>query len=240
VVKPLLRPSRPLTARPGHRLTDTWHTTPRADSAIDALSWCRIYHREAHTPNGHVGRPFGPLYRFDHHEADASGEAQVDPLGRSVLYLGEDLLTCANEVFGEAEEAPLCPNFRIARIAPLRDLTLFDLQAPGAARSIGALPSLGSGNEKRNLTQEWARAIESDQPTGEQLNGILYRSAYHHGLAMALWDADNAVATAEDSTGQAWDRPLRDSRILPQLLTALATTPIVVRFVEAAHCRRCP
>ena len=192
-----------------------------------------------HTPNGHTGRPFGPLHRFDHHRTDATGGLQVDPDGRTVLYLGEDLLTCANEVFGEAEEAPLCPGLRVARIAALRDLTLFDLQAPGAARAIGALPSLGSGNEKRELTQEWARTIHSDQPTGAPLDGILYRSAYHHGLAMALWNCDGAVGTATDSAGRARDRPLRDGRVLPQLLIGLAMTPIVVRLLDARECSRC-
>lgn len=163
-MKPLPRPIRPLTARPGPRVVETWHTQPQSGSAVDQLAWCRIYHHETHTPNGHTGRPFGPLHRFDHHETDATGGPQVDPDGRTVLYLGEDLLTCANEVCGEAEEAPLCPGLRVARVTPLRDLTVFDLQAPGAARAIGALPSLGSGNEKRELTQEWARAIQSDRP----------------------------------------------------------------------------
>ncbi len=238
-MKPLPRPIRPLTARPGPRVVETWHTQPQSGSAVDRLAWCRIYHQETHTPNGHTGRPFGPLHRFDHHETDATGGPQVDPDGRTVLYLGEDLLTCANEVFGEAEEAPLCPGLRVARVTPLRDLTVFDLQAPGAARAIGALPSLGSGNEKRELTQEWARAIQSDRPTGALLDGILYRSAYHHGLALALWNCDGAVGTATDRAGRAWDRPLRDGRVLPQLLIALATTPIVVRLLDARECARC-
>jgi hypothetical protein len=153
--------------------------------------------------------------------------------------VGEDLITCANEVFGETEEARLCPGFRLARLTPTADLNLFDLQSPGAARAIGALPALGSGNEKRDLTQEWARAIFEDQPTGTPLDGILYRSAYHHGLAGALWNCDSRLHTATDSKGHPWDRSLRDRRVLPLLLTKLASTPIVVTLLNAADCSRC-
>ena len=46
--------------------------------------------------------------------------------------------------------------------------------------AIGALPSLCDGNERRSLTQQWARAIYEDEPAGPDVAGIHYRSAYNH------------------------------------------------------------
>lgn len=88
----------------------------------------------------------------------------MDTTGRRVLYVGEDLATSACEVFGDAGIAAICPNYRVAIIAPTITLAMFNLAAKGAAMAIGALPALGDGNEARSITQQWPRAIYEDQP----------------------------------------------------------------------------
>jgi hypothetical protein len=50
---------------------------------------------------------------------------------------------------------------------------MYDLDAKGAAMAIGALPSLGNGNEPRSLTQQWARAIYDEKPAGSAVTGTI-------------------------------------------------------------------
>jgi hypothetical protein len=50
---------------------------------------------------------------------------------------------------------------------------------------IGALATLGSGNEPRRLTQRWARAVYEDVPVAI---GVRYRGAHQGGIAVAIWD----------------------------------------------------
>lgn len=63
------------------------------------MGWCRIYHRSAHPPRAET---FGPLARFDHHIPAPDGPAH-DPDGRSLLYVAENLVMAACEVFGQSE-----------------------------------------------------------------------------------------------------------------------------------------
>jgi hypothetical protein len=115
-------------------------------------------------------------------------------------------------------------------------LTLFDLNEPGAAMAIGALPALSDGPYARDLTQEWARAIYEDNPTGFHVDGIRYRSAYNGGVALALWDSANDVTVVNDNLSVAQDFDLRDPLILGRLYAALKTRHIVVRIVSASAC----
>ena len=125
-----------------------WRWNPPAASA--RWWWCRVYHLGKHVPSGITFRRYGPKARFDHHlPADPP---VVDKTGRRVLYVGEDLSTSACEVSGEAGVAAICPNYRVAIIAPTTTLAMFDLAAKGAALAIGALPALGDGNEARSRT----------------------------------------------------------------------------------------
>src|SRR5271167_815186 len=155
MVRRLKSPKRPL---PKARLVWWWTPNPAAARWL----WCRVYHRSAHTPDGTTFRRYGPLARFDHHKPVEPPD--IDPDGRRILYVGEDLATSACEVFGDAEVAQICPNWRVSIVAPIRRVPLFDLARRGAAMAIGALPALGDGNEARSLTQEWGRAIYEDQP----------------------------------------------------------------------------
>lgn len=152
-------------------------------------SWCRVYHRGRYALTGHSSRSWGPVSRFDPHQPDPAGRPRVDPDGRTVLYVGDSLATSAAEVFGLDREARLCPQWRVARIAPKRPAELVDLISPGAAMALGALPQLAIGDIPRRLTQHWARAVYEDRPTGIQPDGMYYLSAYNGGRAMALGTA---------------------------------------------------
>lgn len=233
MVKPLAPPTRPLP-RGGATATWRWRTPSRGRP----WGWCRVYHRDTRTARGDSPRFFGPLARFDPHTAPPDALA-VDPAGRSVLYVGEDLATSACEVFGEAGEARLCPAWRVALLRPTRQQTLFDLTAPGAAMAIGALPSLADGAYGRELTQQWARALYEDDPTGRHVDGVRYRSAYNGGLALALWDSAGKVAVLIDSDRVEQDFRLTRPEVLDRLEAALAARHIVVTMVASADCPRC-
>jgi len=135
-----------------------------------------VYHRGAVSPEGDTARSNGPRARFDPHRAGPTGPRE-DPDGRCVLYAGVDLATSACEVLGETGEALLCPSYRVALLRPTKQLTLFDLRAPGSALSIGAIPALADGEDPRKRTQAWAGAIYEDDPLGVHADGVLYRSA---------------------------------------------------------------
>ncbi|MCX2933083.1 RES domain-containing protein [Mycobacterium sp. CVI_P3] len=194
--------------------------------------WCRVYHRSAHTPDGVTFRRYGPLYRLDHHHpADPPAD---DPAGRRVLYVGQDLVTSACEVFGEAGVAAICPNYRVAVLTPTTALPLFDLTASGAAMAIGALPSLAVGNETRALTQQWAQAIFEDQPAGADVCGVRYRTAYNFGFGLALWDCDDRVVTIGGNGAQ--DLALNDPRVLRRLQVGLRERRLAVTTIPQSRC----
>lgn len=221
MVKKLGEPERPLAGG------SSWEWLPRAAGA--PWGWCRVYHRATHTPDGTTFRAHGPLHRFDTHEP---GPPAVDPdRSRSVLYVGSDLATSAAEVFGETGEAPLCPGYRVALVAPNRALRVHDLLPPGAAMSLGALPSLADGDVARALSQQWARAIQDDEPAGP-VDGIRYRSAYYGGEALVLWGVGAAVATVSDVA-------LTHPAMWRRLAAALDGTRILMKTVPEADCPRC-
>ncbi len=188
---------------------------------------------------------YGPLARFDQHSPHSTRPTQ-DPDGRSVLYAGANLTTSACEVFGAARVALLCPNIRVALIRPLTPMVCFDLLEPGAAMAIGALPSLADAPHPRALTQQWARAIYEDQPTGLPLAGIRYRSAYNGGESLALWDSTGKVSTlprtgkAPATHGPVHDYPLTEPQILRRLLAELPARHITIDLIPASACPTCP
>lgn len=230
MVKQLLSPRRPLPAA-----SFVWRWKPEHTAAV--WLWCRVYHRSRHTPTGITFRRYGPLHRFDHHRA--VDPAAVDPDGRRILYVGEDLATSACEVFGQAGVADVCPNYRVAIVAPTRSLATYDLTVNESAMAIGALPSLADGNEKRTLTQEWARAVYEDQPTGPDAVGIHYRSAYNGGISLALWDCDGDVEVVRDRGGSLQDLPLDDSRVFARFQVEMEARLIDVKKVPATACKNC-
>jgi hypothetical protein len=230
VVRKLEPPRRPLP-----QASYTWRWEPRPSEG--QWLWCRVYHRSAHTPDGVTFRRFGPLSRLDHHHA--ASPPSVDVTGRRILYVGVNLATSACEVFGDAGVAAVCPRYRVSIVAPTRELSMYDLTAPGAAMAIGALPALGNGSEARSVTQEWARAIHEDEPGGPDVCGVRYTTAYDSGLAVALWDCDDGVEIVRDTRGRLQDFPLLDPRILARFEEQMHERLIDVTTVPDAECSLC-
>lgn len=230
MAKSLDQPDRPLPDA-DYR----WIWTP-ADGAT--APWYRVYHRTAHVPDGVTFRTFGPLNRFDHHTPPITAKA-LDPDGRSVIYFGVDLATAACEVFGEALTAHVCSNFRVTLVRPVREIVTYDLDQANAAMAIGAVPALASGNEDRELTQQWAQAIYEDQPAATKVEGIRYRTAYRGDYSIALWDCPDAVEVALDKDGQPLDIPLNVGRGRHLLLDALSGSGISTTFIADADCLKC-
>ncbi|MEB3982489.1 RES family NAD+ phosphorylase [Mycobacterium sp. 663a-19] len=229
MVRQLSSPKRPLPAA-----DHVWSWTP--DPGADSWQWCRVYHRSGHTPDGITFRRYGPLYRFDHHYA--ADPPATDPDDRRILYVGEDLATSACEVFGATGVAAICPNYRVCIVAPTTQLAMFDLTGKGAAMAIGALPALADGNEKRSLTQEWARAIYEDQPAGPKIVGIRYRSGYNGGNALALWDCDRDIEVLRGAH-ELQDFRLNDPRILGRFQKEMTERRINVTTIPESACRIC-
>ena len=103
--------------------------------------------------------------------------------------------------------------------------------------AIGALPALSTGNERRALTQEWARAIFEDQPAGPAVRGVRYRSAYNDGISVALWDCEGDVRIVRTGGGQ--DLPLDDPRVLRRLQAVMSERRINVTTMREADCAAC-
>lgn len=234
MVKPLGYPVRPLPVG-GSAYGWRWRTP----TSVRPWGWCRVYHQSPVTPQGDTPRRNGPRARFDPQRAGTSGPRE-DPDGRSVLYAGVDLATSACEVFGEAGEALLCPSYRVALLRPTKQLTLFDLRAPGSALSIGAIPALADGEYPRAQTQAWALAIYEDDPLGVHANGVAYRSAYNGGDAVAVWDSSRKVTVVSNRAGIPQDYPLTHPEVRARLVVAMAPRHITVRTISATECSRCP
>lgn len=100
-------------------------------------------------------------------------------------YLGDTLGCGLAEAFpGQWPEVRICPNQRAVQASPQRSLQLLDLTGDGAM-AIGAVGTLGTGDEPRRLTQRWGRAIYEDLV---DLAGVRYRGAHQGGLSVAVWD----------------------------------------------------
>lgn len=230
MVKKLDHPTSPLP-----KAAYLWWWKPRPEAT--RWRWCRVYHQSKHAPDGATFRGYGPLARLDHHHL--ANPPEVDPSGRRILYVGEDLATSASEVFGESGEAQVCPRYRVSILVPTRRLAMFDLARKGAALAIGALPSLADGSEPRPLTQEWARAIYDDQPAGSEVTGIRYRSGYNFGNSLALWDCDDSVEIVRDARGRLQDLALTDSRVLRRFQVQMRKRLIKVTTVSSGDCTEC-
>lgn len=217
MVRHLSSPDRPL--RGG--LSWTWRTKE---------SWIRIYHRDDQTPRGDVRRGFGPLLRFDHHAAPPGAPA-VDPSGRTVLYVAKTLRSCGGEVFGDADEATICPHYYAALIRPARQIIVQDVQANGSML-LGALPALGSADVDRIETQAWARAIYEDRPASPRVSGVRYTSAHDEGASIALWDTSPAIVVVDDVL-------LSTPGLFRRFTIAMHELGIGSNLIPASDCLRC-
>lgn len=101
---------------------------------------------------------------------------------------------------------------------------------------IGALPSLATGAYDRRIAQEWARTIYEDQPAVEHVSGLRYNAAHTNGVALALWDTDDAVETVRADSGQLQDFALADPRIWSRVVTACDQLAMTVSRISEGDC----
>ncbi len=104
--------------------------------------------------------------------------------------------------------------------------------------AIGALPALADGPYPRELTQQWARAIYEDDPTGAHVDGLRYRSAYNGGIALALWDSHGSVEVVTGA-GRPQDIALREQPMFARLVAAMTARRITISIIPARRCPRC-
>jgi hypothetical protein len=154
-----------------------------------------------------------------------------------VLYVASNLMTALGEVFGDFPEALVCPRYRVALLRPVDAIDVLDLHGQGAAMRIGALPSLATGAYPRTRTQEWARAINEDQPVaGTTVHGVYYAAAHTSGPALALWNTESMVEGVEDR-GRPQDYALADVQMWGRV--AVAAAKINLRPTLVSACPRC-
>ena len=203
----------------------------------------RVYH--AH-PDGapQYPRTFGPLNRFDPHVRDRHRRPREQPDRRGVNYLAETLGCALAEAFPDQwPEVAICPRRLAVLAAPGAPATLLDLTGDGAMR-IGAIATLGSGNEPRHLTQRWGRAIYEDFPT---LDGVRYRAAHQGGLVIAVWERTGVLRLhpgtpvySADLTGETRGDALLEPVMLERVEVALAAQGRYPRAITARDCPHCP
>ena len=220
----LLRPPKGTLPDPGREHLWTW----RPDRPM-----VRLYH--AHPGRSPLrARTYGPLGRFDPHVRDRHNRPQEQRDGRGVSYLAETLSCALAEAFPEQWlEVANCPGARALQAAPGKAVTLLDLTGDGAMR-IGAVGTLGSGNEPRRLTQRWGRAIYEQFPS---LAGIRYRGAHQGGTAVAVWERAGILraSSATVAPGPA----LLDPGMKERVTVALAAQGRYPVRIAAADCRCC-
>ena len=192
--------------------------------------WIRIYHRDDQTPGPDVRRGYGPLLRFDHHTPPA-GAPRLDPMGRTILYAAKTLRSCGGEVFGDADEATICPHYYAALIRPVSPIVLQDVQGNGSML-IGALPALGSADVNRLQTQAWARAIYEDRPASPRVSGVRYTSSHDEGACLALWDTAPAIVVVNDF-------PLAVPGLFRRFTVAMRQLGIESNLISTTACLRC-
>lgn len=169
----------------------------------------RVFHAHpdpSRAPN--VARIYGPVARFDPHVRDRRQQPKLQPDGRGVIYLGDTLGCGLAEAFQEQwPDVQICPNRHVVQAAPHAPIELLDITGDGAM-AIGAVGTLGSGDEPRRLTQRWGRAIYEDLPG---LAGVLYRGAHQGGLSVAVWEraGELEVRPGMPADGLALNGPLR-------------------------------
>jgi hypothetical protein len=223
VVTPLRPPARPLPAPSDEHLW-TW----RPDDYL-----FRVFHEHPDRPPLRA-RTFGPLNRFDPHVRDVKQRPREQAEGRGVNYLSVTLACALAEAFPDEWPAvAICPSARVVLAAPAVEVTLLDLTGDGAL-SVGAVGTLGSGNEPRRLTQRWARAIYEDYPS---LAGIRYRAAHQGGVALAVWDRAGVLHVPPGTVAP--PPALLDAGIADRVLVALGSQGRYPVAVGASSCRRC-
>jgi hypothetical protein len=119
----------------------------------------------------------------------------------------------------------------------MAELVLVDLRGPGAM-AVGALQALATGNEDRELTQEWALAIFEDGPGGADVQGIIYPGAHDGGDCIALWAGAGALEVVQSPLGHVMDMRLK-GETLDQLAIDMTNLQITTKIIRGQRCTTC-
>ena len=216
----------------GHGLGEPPHPLPEGGNVVEwdpgDQAWWRAYHRDYRTPGPLHRRTFGPISRFDHHQASADAPVE-DPDERSVVYLGVDLHVACAELFWDQKPdeynpgadpfvARVCTRHHIAQVRPRALVPLLSILGADVDL-IGALPELCTGpTDDHPIAQAWARAIyESEHYTQRGVCGIRYRGAHDFGECMVLWDRAPQLEVVQELVGER-DRPLHEPGVWERVL----------------------
>ena len=208
----------------------TWTFAPAG------AAWYRIYHEDRFTPTAIFRRTYGPLHRFDHHLPHISAP-DIDPEGRSVIYIAAAIRTAALEVYGDEPRYEVCPRWRIAQVRPTASVELQDISAEsdGGAVAIGALPELGAGSSvPREKSQLWARELYA---TG-RVGGIRYGGAHDLAQCVVIWDNGPDLEVVHDG-GVAQDFKIRAPAIWSRVIGEYGPTGRYLDKIKSADCPLC-
>lgn len=82
-------------------------------------------------------------------------------------------------------------------------------------------------------------SVFEDQPAGDSVSGIHYRTAYGDGEALALWDCSSSVRMRRDGGGKILDHALQHPPLLLRLQVEMRKRRIAVETVSEAVCSIC-
>ena len=155
-------------------------------------------------------RRYGPTNaRYDHHHADASGNAIEQD--SSVLYAAADARTCLAEIFQHTRRIDRVRNAPWLAIFALRKpLDLLDLTGSYPTRC-GASMAVSTGLRAR--AREWARRFYDQH---DHLHGLYYASSMHANQP-AIVLTDRAAALGALAEHPQFNRALADDLLLDVL-----------------------
>jgi hypothetical protein len=158
----------------------------------------RIFNPEPHGYTAVSFRRFGPALRFDHHRGPLD-DPREDP-DRGIWYgallaqpadVESAFETCLRECFQAIRRVD--PDAHLGRVRirdgdRLRLLSLVD----GAATRAGTIFQLPASSDARK-TQAWSRYFYETPAVYDEVDGLLYRSAYNGSLNVALYERANGA-----------------------------------------------
>lgn len=153
----------------------------------------RIYSLSAYTPDELSFRFYGPLLRFDHHRAPITAPAE-DP-ERAIWYgaklnqppgMVSALEVCMWECFAAERRVDTSRLLGRVQVRAGEALRLLDLTGSHATDA-GTIKQLANTPSPAD-SQEWSRYFYEHPQVYEEIDGLLFESAWCGGLNVALYE----------------------------------------------------